>query len=579
MERAGGNPLFLLALVGSADDAELPATVEDALRVELDHLEPQQRRYVGHAAVLGQRSELWLLAEMLGVAESVVTAALEGAPGFVSIEGGTVHFTHALRRAAAYEALPFRARRSAHSAAAKALAETSEPPSELLSRHCFEAREYERAWTWSLLAADRERAAFSPLDEIVFLERAELAARRLRAGPAAVVLGVRERGGDDLEVLGRYEEAERVYRRAAKPAADDGDRARLFAKVARQFAQRGEIGRGLRWCARAYDAVVDAPPGLRVAPELERGGLLFRRGDLIGSLDSYRSAAAFAAQSGDRRRRAEAVRQNGTIKELLGQSGLADLRRSVALLEECGDPLRAASAAINLGAAQYDRGDWDAACEWYHRCADRAEPIGDLVLAATARNNLAEIQSDRGELDAARHGFETALIIWRSSAYPIGVGVATGNLGRLERRAGNTDLAERHLAEADDVMRRIGAEDFLAEIALRRAELALVRGEIGEAAAALRAVDPGGAATTVAALHRTRALVAFRCGDLAGFEAELGSALRVAAEHRLRYERLLAEEIGLLASQRPRPALARRVRDGMVRLQITSTFQADMMGR
>ena len=44
-------------------------------------------------------------------------------------------------------------------------------------------------------------------------------------------------------------------------------------------------------------------------------------------------------------------------------------------------------------------------------------------------NNIGEILSDRGELDAAVELFEAALATFQVADYPLGIALATGNLG------------------------------------------------------------------------------------------------------------------------------------------------------
>ena len=217
------------------------------------------------------------------------------------------------------------------------------------------------------------------------------------------------------------------------------------------------------------------------------------------------------------------------------------------LFERNDDARGAATARINLGAAHYDRGDWDLAAESYGLAGSDAERIGDLVLAATARNNLAEILSDRGDLVAVEPLFEEALSSWQTFDYPIGVGVALGNLGRLRRRDGRFDAARADLVAARTEFEALDARDFVAEVDLRRAELELASGALDAAAIALDSCDDAvrtgeaGGALAVATL-RLRAVLAHRRGDHDQAEELFRQAVDIARRQGLGYELALTDD-------------------------------------
>jgi tetratricopeptide (TPR) repeat protein len=259
----------------------------------------------------------------------------------------------------------------------------------------------------------------------------------------------------------------------------------------------------------------------------------------------YREAVELAAAVGDGRQGAEARRMMGTIAELQGRSGIGDLARAATALEAGGHLQRAASVRVNLGAAYYDRGDWTRAVEEYRRGSTQATRLGDLVMAATADNNIAEILSDQGHHGDALAIFTEAHATWLSTGYSIGVAVALANIGRVEVRTGDLDGAATHLREAAIMFEDMGANDFVGEVALRQAELSLASGERDGAATTLAATESLGdlGASFLVARLRLEAVV-----SAAGLEREacadkLQQSVAVARRARLRYQRLLTEDI------------------------------------
>ena len=587
VERAAGHPLFLLALVNAVQagqSEDLPTTVEDALRAELDRLDSKVRWPVGHAAVLGMRSDLELLARCAQDTERSVRRHLDAAAGFVEVHDAEYQFTHPLRRDAAYQALPLRQRREAHARAATALLEWSEePPPQLMSLHLHESSQYDSTWTWARLAARRALQSFAPATAVVELQRALAAARKSSQVSAEHEAEVWEELGEALEVLGRFSEAEAAYRRACRIDPSPDATARRRTKVGRICAYTGDIRRGLVWVARAQDVATELSPATRAFVMRERASLLFRRGDLREALVCNESAATLAREGRDEPQLAEALRMIGTIRDLTGSSGVAALRRALQLYERQGNPRGAASALNNLAAGEYDRGEWEQAIEHYQRCADRAGTVGDLILAAIALNNLAEIHSDRGHLDLARPIFNEALHTWTSLDYRIGRAVALNNLGRVARRAGDLDGAAIHLDEAMAIFREIDAADFVAEVWLRSAEVALAAGDPEECGSRLdNAVGSASAedlgAPLLAAVHRLRAIAALRIGDRAGSSLELAAARRFIASAKS-YEAALVLEVEIAGTHRPSARSVERLAGAFARLGINSSGQQQLLGR
>ena len=136
-----------------------------------------------------------------------------------------------------------------------------------------------------------------------------------------------------------------------------------------------------------------------------------------------------------------------------------------------GRSVQQAKLYNNLGIAAYFAGDWDAALAHYERCRDLGRRAGDLVLEATVANNIGEILSDRGELAAAIELFEAALATFRAPV-PVGVALATGNLGRATC-AGRPRSRPHLLGERPASSRSIHAASFVAETLVRLAECAI----------------------------------------------------------------------------------------------------------
>jgi DNA-binding SARP family transcriptional activator len=125
-----------------------------------------------------------------------------------------------------------------------------------------------------------------------------------------------------------------------------------------------------------------------------------------------------------------------------------------------------------------------------------ALPRDWLWLLTTAL--LADVCADTGEAGAATE-LHAALLPFSGKVAVLGHGIAAtgavdGPLGRLEAMLGMPDAAERHLAAAMALNRRIGAAPALTRAQLGYAELLLGRGEPGDRATAAALLDKAASA-------------------------------------------------------------------------------------
>ncbi len=161
LERAGGNPLYaeefarMLAERGDAD-LTIPETVQGIIAARLDGLEPDRKRLLQDASVVGATFWLGAVARLEGVDRATVEAALRQLEQreFIrrerrsSVEGEAEYaFRHGLVRDATYGQIPRAERSEKHRRAAEWTTELgrSDDHAELVAHHYLEASRYAEA--------------------------------------------------------------------------------------------------------------------------------------------------------------------------------------------------------------------------------------------------------------------------------------------------------------------------------------------------------------------------------------------------------------------------------------------------
>ena len=146
----------------------------------------------------------------------------------------------------------------------------------------------------------------------------------------------------------------------------------------------------------------------------------------------------------------------------------------------------ASYALANQAAIARARGDLPRARTLLDESAARFAAAGDETGLATVLVRRAYLALAEDQLDEARAHLEAALELRAALSDRRGRGlVLVGARPRSRPRRGDFDEAEDHLAEAHDIFRRAGDRWGLASTLWRVADLALARGRLDDAEAAL----------------------------------------------------------------------------------------------
>ncbi|MEO8293157.1 MAG: tetratricopeptide repeat protein [Actinomycetota bacterium] len=554
--RSGGNPLFLKELTvaartaGSLDD--LPDSIEDVITAQIDQLRPRDRTLLRYASVLGSSFPDRLA---YGVLSSDLADIGPQSWRYLSAfltrdEAGTVRFTHALVRDAAYGGLSFRRRRALHAAVGETLErEAAEPEeqAELLSMHFFKSGQADKAWRYSLVAAERARSIYANAEAAEFYRRAIDSARALKAIPAPEWSVVHEGLGDVEGRLGLYTEARTAFRAARRLIAGDHvAEARLFIKEARIQEATGRYSDAVRWIRRGERLL----EGLSMdEARRQRAQLTVWQAVLRQSQGRHREAVrwceraiALAEEAGDRDALAHAYYVLDWAYVDLGRPERAVYsQRALEIYRELEDLPGQAVVYNNLGAWAYYQGRWTEALEYYELGRVAREQTGDAVGAAMGTCNIGEILSDQGRLSEAEPLFRAALRVWRAAGFRAGVAEAKIHLGRVESRSGRFDDALSLFEQARVEYVAVGAGALVLETDARIAECHLFQGGSERVLelvddALQRAKSLGSEGAQIAILHRVAGYAHLQLGDLAMARIEIDRSLEVGRARQADFE-------------------------------------------
>jgi DNA-binding CsgD family transcriptional regulator len=388
--RTGGNPYFLEELLRGGGDSgvdlerlceqPLPWNLAEALRRQLDDVDPRQLQVVEAAAVLGRKVPFDLLAAVTQLPEDdliVVLRDLVRRGLMVETGDDEFSFRHALAREAVADQLLGRERRRLHALALDALLVDAGADPVVVARHALGAGRY---------------------DDLVRTARVGCV-RYLAAGAAHQALAVAEMGLEE--------------------APDDPE---LRAGAARAAWLAGLI-RDAEDHARHWAGLATAPEDrsaalrLRVRLAWEDGRLeeMARlTGELLDVVDRLPCGAELA--------QAMATVAQSYMLRLHNDEAVAWADRTIALAEELDLPGVRLAGTVEKGSALiHAPGSADTARKLLLEAADDAEDAGEWLVAARALNNIindavpsslteAAHLLERMRADAERAGFESLAV-------------------------------------------------------------------------------------------------------------------------------------------------------------------------
>ena len=589
VQRAGGNPLFATEIIKTAREVgsldAVPLSLEAAMSAQVDALDPDSRRVLRYASVLGRSfSRAVLEAIMATEGHHLTDATLALLAPFLDADGAErLRFRSGIVRDTTYEAVAYRLRSRLHRAAGETMERLAVDPASAahsLALHFSRAGDDERAWRYATLAAERARDAYANTEAARLYELALSAARELDHIDDQTLIGAWRNLGEARELAGEFDRSLDAFSRALKLARNDAvttadlllHRATVKDRVRKPSSALADMTRALRALEGRDD-----DDARRMEARIHAFRAIVNQGQ--GRLERAIAAARIAEQE------ARAVGDQQTLGKALNAMGWATLmvqgpedgryfREALAAFEACGDLTMQATVESNLGVVCAMAGSWDEAVELFRDAAETSRRIGDAVGSAATAQNLGEMLVKQRRFDEAEPVLQDALRVLHAAGYAEGAGPEVHMAQVLMHREALAE-ADVMLTAVIDAFRRT-AQPLLALEA--SAVLAECRLRVGQPKEALDLLDHAAQAAgkdadfvrPVTAAARARALTALARYEEA--EEEISAGLAASIEGHLPYEEAMLRSARIdqekHRGQVPDPEDLAAVRDIFTRLGV-----------
>ncbi|MCA0927097.1 adenylate/guanylate cyclase domain-containing protein [Ruegeria profundi] len=455
IEKAQGNPLFLVQMLAHANDVDglVPSSIQSLIQARFDRLAPQDKKILHAAAVLGQRFTMSAVTQIAEVSVYDERPLLDAAL-IKPVDDGYL-FAHALIRDAILSTILRKDLRALHLAAANWFAKRDVV---LYAQHLSFAED-PRAADAFLSAARDARDAFQSDDALDFAQKG------LNCDPDPNTRGALLRvKGDVLRESGDSEKSITCFREAQDCAAHALDKCRSLIGIAAAMRILDRIDEAYA----VLDEAQTIAEGGTLLSELSnvhylRGSLHFPRGDLDGCQEEHSKSLEYAQRADLPERQALALSGLGDAAYARGRMFTAHevIENCLQLCEQHGLGAVKSANLFMLATTKIYMNQTEQALACALQSAELAQKLGThrpeivsrltagWILTSMARYAEARSEIDRGNKLAERIAAKRFLPFLEET------------LARIEFEQGNDIEAERLAEAALTKVREMALDTFI----------------------------------------------------------------------------------------------------------------------
>ncbi|OQY26356.1 MAG: hypothetical protein B6244_13820 [Candidatus Cloacimonetes bacterium 4572_55] len=473
MDRTDGNPFFaeqMMLYLRENDLLELsrqkksspfvyspketglviPSNVNSVLISRLDRLSVEVKQVIQTASVLGRKFELKILSLMLKDDPQLTGKVKTAKEAVIWSALSEIHyiFKHALMRDSAYD-MQLRARlRQLHRIAGQAYedlyaADISDYYPDL-AFHYDKAEIVEKAVYYLEEAGNYAKENFQNQQALDFYDKFLESQGEDKGDKKAEVL---LKKGDILELIGKLQEAERIFLLAEKYARQS-DKLALLAKAQNRLAtlnqKKGDHSEASSLLKSAYSLSKKLNNKQLMADILGNMGTVHRfKGQYDKAIGYFKKKLKLSKELHNERAIGNAISNIGLIHCEKGDydEAMEGFENSLAIYKEVGEKELISQAYANIGMVYASRGDRANSLFYWEKQLEISEELGDKFNIAAVVGNLGMIYWSGGEYDKAMIYYEKALAIFKELGIKRGIAFISDKIGNINIDLGEYDKA------------------------------------------------------------------------------------------------------------------------------------------
>ncbi len=458
------------------ESIKLSSNISSILTARIDRLSDMVRETVKAAAVIGREFDLPVLTEVLRKESGVESKeeVLQALREQIDIaERGQIWsamselryiFRHSLLREAVYSMqLTTRLQQLHHQIATvieNLYGDALDERYVDLAFHYEHAGDKEKTIEFLGKAANYARSNYQNQQALDLYER--LIEKFTNYPDKEITVNTHVNRGKVLEIVGRWEEAERSYLEAQKLAKASRHivlLGRTNNHLGRLYTFKGEYEKAMEYLKVAAGLFESVDDILGIAKAYSSmGNLYFRTANYEDALRYYNLSLDQGFSNAGISSSAETISHLGLTQMNLGNyaDGIKIIEEQIPLHEANQDTMGLASLYTNLGIVYFESGSYDKAKENHYAGLELAKELGNKRLQAIGLGSLGSVYEREGEFKKALELFTQDLLICNELGDLQGIAVTEGLTGDIYSVMGDFSVAIQHLDRSLAICRELG---------------------------------------------------------------------------------------------------------------------------
>ena len=485
-EKTNGNPFFAEQLLldlqernliktdnqkrlysDNRDPGNIPINIQTVVISRLDRLSDEIKSVIQTASVLGREFLITILTHVL-LNENELDKKLyliEKERIWLALSEFKYIFRHALLRDAAYDMQLHSRLKELHKFAAESYEEVFRDNAGMyygdIAYHYEKAEIENRAIEYLDKAGDYAAENYHNEEAIEYfrtlINEYQLTAKRS--------IDVKLKHGKALELSGRWNEAETVYRECLSEVEGPGNK-QYIAECTRYLGEilysKGIYKEAMQLLRKSLDLAEELgdKEGMNRATG-SIGMIHYNQGNYKESLECYNRSLSICEEISDRIGISKLVRNIGIVywRQANRTKAFAFFEKSLSISQELGNTRGISAATGNLGLVYADEGDSIKAMDCFEKQLIISQKIGDKEGITRATGNMGAIYYDLGDFTSAMDCFEKQLAICEELGEKIVISHALGNIGIVFEEQGNYEKAMEYYQKQSAICEELGDKE------------------------------------------------------------------------------------------------------------------------
>jgi len=468
-QRCDGNPLFILEVLKSMLDEgnitlkdgtyyleqesyEFPSSIQDIIQIHLDSLMPNAIALSEYLSCIGKEFYLDVASSINTIEDSAKTFRILDSKHIIVLHGGSGRFNHSIFQEVLYDGINDRWKAKYHGMIADYYEDSySDKKDEVmyhLAKHFSKARQPEKAFDYSIKAAEMAESAFAAEEALKYYDMA------LESMPLLKHLNEKEERiklymnkVNMLRLIGKMDEVTELIKESISIARELDDEtliADMKMTMAAHLSTQGETEKVKMLCDESistYQKTENREGFMKFYSTM--GHYHFKRGEYDKSNEFHMKEMAIASELGDENNILSALSNLGPLYWQMRDydRGKATFEKIIQLSMKLGEMGGMISALNGLGLIHWNQGNFEGAMECFRDALRESNEIKDIIWIGVSSCNVGLIHVELNEHEEAMKHYQKYLQISEEIGNKDGMNIALGNIGDIHLYAGNYEKA------------------------------------------------------------------------------------------------------------------------------------------